>query len=198
MKKFKGVPQPKPPQNYGKTIGWIMGAILILSTFGFILGNTTNNDTTTTYNGYAIEATPEGLFVNIAGRRVSFSTYPDAISDLKPDQAIVDLVKNTRALVITYNPNEERPELFGGAQYALEQELTDTYVMRALTNATGYELPELTCANATALAPVLYYVSGNTTRYTLKNNCIIGEVTIAEDVNLLKDAFLYSYYGVFP
>ncbi len=196
MKKFKGIKPHEPYKPPSKAIFWTLAGIMILSTLGFIIGNTNNATSAITYNGYTIEATTTGLLVTIEGQLIPFTYYPDSLLALKPSDEIVNLLKNNRVLVVTYNPAEERPELFGGAQYTLEKQLPEKFIIRALTNASGYPLPELSCANATPLAPVLYYVSGNSTGYRYTNGCIIGEAVIAEDITRLQDALAYSTYGI--
>lgn len=197
MKKFKGIKPAKPRKNYGKIAGWILGFILIFSTFGFIFNYTTDQTTNYTYNGYTLRITPEGLTIDFDDRSVVFTNYPESVINYRPTSEITNLIRNSQALIVTYNPNEENPEPFGLAQFSLEQDL-NTYVVRALTNSTGYALSEFSCTNSTLYVPVLFYKTGNKTSYYQTGNCIIGEVAIAEDALRLKDALLYDLNGVFP
>ncbi len=197
MKKFKGIRPAPPRRNYSKIAGWIIGFILVFSTFGFIFSYTNDQTTNYVYNGYTIQITTEGLALDLDDQRLIFTNYPESVIDYRPTPEITSLIRNSQALIVTYDPAEENPEPFGLTQFSLEQDL-NTYVIRALTNNTGYALSEFSCSNSTLYVPVLFYKTGNKTSYYQDGNCIIGEVAIAEDTLRLKDALLYDLNGVFP
>ena len=198
MKKFKGHKKRKTKENYGKHIVIMLAALMVLSTLGYLVGQNNSSVSSVTYNGYAIEVTQYGLRVTIDDKETYFTYYPDTVAYLKPDEQILNLVKNSKVITVVYDPEEDNPEMFGGVQYQLEQDFVkdNKFVIRGLTKSEGYNLPELDCVNATATVPVLKYMTGNATGYKMEGNCIIAEGIVPSDMIQLKDALIYGYYGV--
>lgn len=197
MKKFKGIKRPRKKRDYSKAMVWVLAGIMILSVAGFLGGE---GDTTSavTYGDHVITSNANGLSMDVDGRDVSFTYYPGTVTDLVPDEIILDQLKLARVVTVTYDPATEDAEYFGFAQFSLEQAFSGEgkYVIRALTNSSGFGLPELGCANATAQSPVILFQLGNNTGFHKVNDCIIGEAYSGLDIVQLRDALLYGYYGV--
>ena len=78
-----------------------------------------------------------------------------------------------------------------------ELQKTNKYIQSGKTkNTTTYNLPIITCDNATEFVPVIYFKDSNITKFTLENNCIIGESNSREGFLALKDRLLYALFDV--
>jgi len=165
---------------------------------GGFLGNNNSTTSAVTYGDYVITTQTDGLHMDVEGKDVTFTYYPGTVTDLVPDGISLDQLKLARVITVTYDPNTEDAEYFGFAQFSLEQAFSGEgkYVIRALTNTTGYGLPELGCTNATAQSPVILFQLGETTGFHKVKDCIIGEGISGVSIVQLRDALLYGYYGV--
>ena len=56
--------------------------------------------------------------------------------------------------------------------------------------------PVLSCDDATEFVPVVYFKSGNFTKISLENNCILAEAAAHADVIRLKDRLVYGILGI--
>ncbi|MDO8660285.1 MAG: hypothetical protein Q7K43_00200, partial [Candidatus Woesearchaeota archaeon] len=111
--------------------------------------------------------------------------------------ALLQTIKDSPVIAITYDSNSTLVETLAEAQYRLEQELSYSQisVVRGLTNSMG-SVPKITCSNATSTTPVILLQEGNQTRFTQESNCIIAEGFSQEDIIRIAERIIYSFLGV--
>ena len=98
----------------------------------------------------------------------------------------------------TYDLNSTYKEAIALAQHQMELTLSayDIYVRKGFTANNTYNLPIITCNNATFNVPVVYFKQGNATSIHDESNCIIAEASTNADFIKAKDRLLYGILGV--
>ncbi|MEM4263786.1 MAG: hypothetical protein QW666_02735 [Candidatus Woesearchaeota archaeon] len=176
-------------------------AIMVLSTFGFMLSYETSGGQKQEYNGHKLIITEQGIKAKINDKDLYFTYFPTQLEDINMTSNIKDVLKNMKMITITYNPDSEWAEAMAEIQYQAEQtipEYTDIYVARGVTKAkeNEYTIPEVTCNNATAGAPVLELADGNSTEMIQKENCIIATAESENDFYKVYERILYTILGI--
>jgi hypothetical protein len=175
----------------------VIAAIMVLSVISFALTFSAPTEKLK-YRNYKFVRTSAGFQTTVNDVKVSFANFPTDLEDLElPEEAKTAL--QARVLWLSYDPQDEYSQEIADAFYYLDQVLGTVrkqYAQRGLTSSTGYTLPEITCANATAAVPVLMLQSGNETTFSYENNCIIATAATRREVPLLSDRILYQSLGV--
>lgn len=176
-------------------------AIMILSTFGFILSYSTSERQKQEYNGYKFIITELGMKTEVNDKEIYFNYFPTQLEDINLTEPVKNLLTNIKVITVTYDPNSDYATGMAEAQFLAEQgfqEYAGVYVTRGLTDTKqgNYTTPELTCLNATASNPVLEFKESNTTRIEFKNNCILAYASSENDFSRLYERILYSLLGI--
>ena len=175
-------------------------AIMVLSAFGFMMSyRTKQKGATEVYNGVELTQTRQGLMMEVNENAVYFNYHPKDLESINMTDNIQSILANTKALIITYDPDSEFAPVMGEIQFDMEQQLLDTekvYLARGLTNATGYTVPEFTCSNATESMPAVYLKKGEKSELMLDNNCIILTASTEPELQMFYTRILYTIFGV--
>jgi len=134
----------------------------------------------------------------IDGKNREFYTLPQQAELIEADQAAIDALKSTRMLYITSDPNSTLKQSIALAEFEIGNIFIEEgiYATHAFTTENEFGAMQLTCDNATAAVPVIYFTNSTETKISYENNCIIIEST--SDFNMLsvRDRLLYGYYGI--
>lgn len=175
-----------------------IAAIMVISVIGFALTFATPTEQLE-YNGYKFARTSQGLQTKVNGIRLTFYYYPAEIADIPfPDEA-KQTIEGSKVLWFSYDPNDLYAPEIADVFFYIEEALAavkDVYAQRGLINSTGYDLPEITCANATSTVPVLIMRQGNETKIEASQNCVIVNAAIVNDVYKAGDRLLYQAFNV--
>lgn len=177
-------------------------AIMVLSTFGFILSyETGGGGQKQEYKGHKLIITEQGTKTKINDKSLYFTYFPTQLEDINISTTLKDTLKSMKMITITYDPSAEWAGTMADIQYQAEQtipEYTDIYIARGVTKAEGsdYTIPEITCKNATTGAPVLELIEGNATEITQKGNCIIATADSENDFYRIYERILYLLVGL--
>ena len=173
--------------------------VMVFSTFGFILSESTGNAQTFSYQGKSFVLTEEGLFTLINNKKIFFTSLPDRLESVDVEDSVKKIFKESPVITISYDPNSEDAELLGYAQYSFEDrsiKIGKPIVINALTNAQNFSLPEITCANSSQTSPVLVFEKSNTSSAQLKNDCVIVKYSSQQDLLEVIDKLVYIVAGV--
>ncbi|MBI4145285.1 hypothetical protein HY493_03695 [Candidatus Woesearchaeota archaeon] len=179
-----------------RILSWIIVILMVLSVAGFYVGST-GDGKTQRYNGIKFTSTPRGVFAAIDGVRYGFTFFPSQVESIPADPGVAALVRGPY-LVVTYDPASNHSQSMAAAQYYLAEVLgsRNTYVQPAVTEDDSYNLPLLSCVNATATEPVLLLGEGDETSITIKDSCITAAAAAGEDVLRIQDKILFIALGV--
>lgn len=175
-------------------------AIMVLSAFGFVMSyQTSQAEKLKPYNGYKFTGTPQGFMTKINDNEFYFKYYPGDIEAINTSVSFKDALKNKKVISVTYDPDSEFASLIAELQFDMEQKFSkygSIFLTKGLTNATGYTLPEVTCADATEESPVIYFKKGEKSDITAENSCIILEAETEPAMNAYYTKILYVLFGV--
>ena len=178
-------------------MGLFIAFIMIVSVIGFALSFATPTEKVK-YGGYTFTRTSQGWHAIIDDVRATFIYPPTQLEYIDLPSAATPAL-GSRVIWVTYDPYGADPQQIADVFYYIDDVLTtikDTYVQRGLVNNTDYQLPEITCANATAAVPVILIVRGNETMINYNDNCLTATAETARDVYQVGDRILYQALGV--
>jgi len=179
---------------------YFMGFIMIGSLFGIIFlgfrsGGRSSN--TISYNNF--DFTNRGTFwtTEIGGIPLAATFLPTDLELILVDNAAINKLKNKLQIDTTSAFNDSFAEGIALAQFQILPELSKfTIFLRAGFTTTQNNFPIITCDDATATVPVIYFKSANFTKISLENNCILAEASSNADVLRLKDRLVYGILGI--
>ena len=173
--------------------------IMVLSILGIMVGETSPSGSKIKYNDFTFFRVQDGFMTKINKKDVRFSYFPSDLENITIDPAIKDNFNNINMVYLTYNPNQPAVQAIANVLYSLKPILDDffnIYSANSMTVNNTYNLPVITCANATSTVPVIDFRESNSTQLLFEDNCIIFEASSASDFVLLKDRLLYSLFGI--
>ncbi len=195
---LKYVPFRPRGMEYKQFIGLFIIGIMVLSTIGLIVVNYTDNAAVTKleYNDFTFRLANNQYFARIDGIEHGFVFFPGDLEFI----AIPDDVKallQSPVLTVTYDPQSNISENLGEAQYYFEVQLSDIkMIQRSLTNSSGTELPQASCADATDAQPVVDLRLSGVSGIKAEGNCIIVNSLDAYDLYQQTERIIYSVLGV--
>jgi len=177
-------------------VGVVIAAIMILSTFGFVLNYATEQNKTERHNGIKYQLSGNYVVAQVNGQTLQFSHFPSQLTSLAADD-VAPLLQSP-VFYITSDPQDPYAKDIDTVDYYLTTilpKVKQTYPMVAFTNATGYSRPEVGCSNATASVPVVYLHYGNSTGLTRNGYCIDASARTPNDIYTLNDKMLFIILG---
>ena len=170
--------------------------IMVGSVIGYMFGR--NSSESFKYNGYKFLRRDNKLVLKINKIEFGFDYFPSSVEDIEISSEILDRLSGVIEIDSTYDNSSKWKEGISVVQYDLERyfEITGTYFIKGLTDENDYGLPVITCENATAKTPVLYFKESNQTKIWLDDNCVIAEAKSEIDFIRIKDRLLYGLLGV--
>ena len=175
----------------------VIAFIMVSSVIGFMFGREEQN--TVEYNKIKFYQKNFLWATKINGQEVVFHNFPTAVEYLNISDDIYTKIKSTLEIDSTYDQNNSYVEEIAGIQYELEMVLNNffnIYLRKGLTDENKYNLPMITCDDATPVVPVLYFKTGNRTEVYLENNCIIAEAKNGVDLLKIKDRIILGLLGI--
>lgn len=187
-------------------IGVVMSVLMLSSLLGFLGNNNSDTDT----NKFTLELSNEkyqfirkqdsvgNLYYEVSSDNVNFNVFyiPDQIT-LEINQTIIDQIKNTYFFYMTFDPDEEDLTYVDYLRFDLRNNIPQTkYIQDAILKESDvYNLPIITCVNATLQTPVIVLKQSNSTNINSKDNCINLEF---EQYQLLqiRDLLVYLMHGI--
>ncbi len=197
MKKVRELKKNKDSKTVQKVIiGGLIAFIMVFSILGFF-SNNYNQTKKMNYNGFNFYITSKGMFLKYDGRPIQFQYYPASLENMSYNDNINNLLRSAKQIYVTSDANDTLVQPIGAVKYLFASTMASVskYVQNSYTtNATG--LPVITCANATADTPVIYFYTSNETSISLQNNCV--KITAYDQNGFLsaENRILYGFLGV--
>jgi hypothetical protein len=171
--------------------------IMISSILGFVWTNITTNNYE--YKGHKFKLQGNSFILNINNKQINTNYLPNDIENIEISKEIKLKIKNNPMLYLSFDTDSKNIDYMDKARFELTNELqkTNVYAISGkTTNSTNYNIPIITCKNATTHVPVIYLKNGNTTQFSIKDNCIIAESSSKEGFIALKDLIIYTVFNV--
>lgn len=178
----------------------VMAIFIVIIMTSSIIGFMWNSsDETFKYKEYQFGRQGDYFTLNLDKKQLNFYYFPSDIQDINFSYELKYKLENSQMIYFTFNPESKHIIYLDKARFDLTTELqkTNIYIQSGkIKNTTNYNLPIITCDNATEFVPVVYFKDSNITKFTLENNCIIGESNSREGFLALKDRLLYALFDI--
>ena len=187
----------------------IFGVILLVSSLGGVVlyGNNNPQSNKITLNisnkNYEFTRNQQNSLVyyslDIDNKKVNFYYLPYEVEYINISPEIVDSIKESNQLYLTFNPEDQESLRFIDlVRFDLSETLSNKYLINGILEKNNelYRLPYLNCENATEFTPVIKFIESNTTEVFKKDNCINIKSRAAGFIKI-RDKIIYSLYGVF-
>ncbi len=150
------------------------------------------------YNGVSFVNNGNIWIAKINGNEAAFSFLPGEVENINMSYDISQRLQNKFEIDATYDLNSTYKEPIALAQHQMGLTLAayNIFVRKGFTTNNTFNLPIITCDNATINVPVVYFRHGNATNINVDNNCIIAEASSNADFIRVKDRLLYGMLGV--
>lgn len=172
--------------------------IMVFSIFGFILSYTSGEESVK-YKDYKFVQTPQGWLSIIDDKRFFFSFTPQEVEYFVTDE-LKQFLKDKNDLTLSYSPKDFYSSTITEIALKLYQDLPKIKEINlnfGLTNNTGYDLPLVTCTNASTENPVLVFEENDfNASVKIENNCIKLKYTTQLELLQQGDAIFYTLAGI--
>jgi hypothetical protein len=179
---------------------YFIAFIMISSVFGVIFYGYSGGGTEVSYNEFIFLREEGGnkWSTEIDGKQMFFDYFPTEVEQTNVSAEIINKLSNTVEIDVTYDVNSSKKEVFAYVGYDMQQQLANKniYVRLGFLTESEYDVPIISCADATAIVPVLYLKESNGTKVYAQGNCIIVEAGGDFDFIRLKDRILFSIFGI--
>lgn len=183
-----------------KKWGLILFIVLIMigTSFSFVFFGFSPVTEKVKYNKISFVNNGNIWIARIDGKEAAFSFLPKDVESISASEDISGRLRNKFEIDATYDLNNTYKESIALAQHQMGLTLAayGIFVRKGFTTDNTFNLPVITCNDATANVPVVYFKHGNSTNIKLNNNCIIAEASKNEDFIKAKDRLLYGILGV--
>ena len=194
-RKFRPV-EEQPKKKSKKTLYTvIIAGIMILSVIGFTA--TQSSSQTVKYGSYTFKLEGQKWTAKINNQKFSFYYLPSELSYINSTN--IYNLGYIKSVYLTFNPNQKYLQVIDLIRFELAENMfnLEIYPVQAvILNNSLYNLPIITCLNATQFVPVIEFRESEYTEIINQNNCIILNSASESDFIKLKDLLLYKILGV--
>ena len=181
-------------------ISIIVACLMIASIGGYAILNNSSSTNDATYGDYnfKIVQSSDGSTVyrtSINGKYQDFLYFPSEVSRINITSEVYNKIKNSQAIIITFDPNETSDNLvfIDIMRYNLQNKVSKPIYFGVTNTSSTYPLQVISCANATNYMPfLLLNISATTSIVANKENpnCIILNGKL-RDITALSDRMAY-------
>ena len=178
---------------------YFIAFIMITSVIGFLYGTDTGDGNTSVKEaGYKFVRKGAFWSTFIDKKEALFSRLPSEVSSIQMPADIAEKLKGTLEIDFTYDINDTNSREIAEAFYYFGKGLDfnfNKYARVGLLENSTFNMPIITCQDATAAVPVVLFRTGNETRIFAEGECIIAEGE-QYSFSALKDRMLYGMFGI--
>ncbi|MBU0980444.1 MAG: hypothetical protein KJ709_06555 [Nanoarchaeota archaeon] len=149
------------------------------------------------YGKYKFTAREDAFYTSIDGKQFRFYHTPELAENVTFDTAAKDKIFGSRMILVSFEPSED--PVFDLVRFELSQEMPELFSVFVASGIAleddRYDLPVISCLNATEYVPVIMLLPSNESSVTIDDDCIA--ISGSEDGLLLaKDRLMYSLAGI--
>ncbi len=188
----------KKEKNRGKFFSIFIVVIMSMSILGFLIGSGGDSQQKLKYNGINFIRSGDNWIVSVSNTQLIFDYFPEEVEYIIISSELVDRI-GTLQVDLTYDINDSFKDAIALSIYSLQQNIgavSNAYLRQGLTTDNEFNLPVITCDDATEFVPVMYFKQSNETKVYLENDCIIIEADSEIDFLRVKDRLLYGYFDI--
>ncbi|MEM4755873.1 MAG: hypothetical protein QW594_01955 [Candidatus Woesearchaeota archaeon] len=179
--------------------------LMISSILAVVTYNQEQQATALEYNGFNFiqQQTKDGLFwsIKINKKQFLFQWHPSQLEEI-PFTSTKPLLTESQKIAIS-SPN---PKSLGETQandlaygiYMLDNHLKaiGKEVVHGLSDATGFDIPKITCEDASPQMPVIVFMYANQTAVSVEQNCILLIGRSSTELLMISERMQYELLGV--
>lgn len=187
-------------QRRRKLMVGFMALILISSVFAVIFFGFSSGGTTSSlkYNGLKFVRQGDTWVTNLNGVPAVFSFFPADVEfiDLSPETA--GMLRDKLEIDATVDVNNTFIKDISLAVFQMKSQFGNynVFIRNGFTTENEFNLPKITCEDATPSVPVVYFREGNETRIYRNESCVIVEADNNLDFGRAKDRLVYGAFGI--
>ncbi|MAG91277.1 hypothetical protein CMO83_01210 [Candidatus Woesearchaeota archaeon] len=188
--------EKKEKKKWGTIMFLIFIMVGLTSSFVFFGFSPTSNKVK--YNDLTFRTNGNVWVAQINGVNAAFSFLPTDVEGIFAFDDFSSLLQNKFEIDATYDFNSSFREPIALAHYQMGLTLNsyNIFLRQGFTANNTFNMPIITCDDATSNVPVVYFKYGNTTNIHLEGSCVIAEASTNADFIRLKDRLLYGILGV--
>lgn len=183
-----------------KRWGLILFIIFVVmgTSFSFVFFGFSTVTEKVKYKGISFTNNNNVWIAKITGKYAAFSFLPGDVEGIFAFNDSLARLQNKLEIDSTYDLNSTFAQSIALAQHqlGLTLETYNIYLRKGFTTNNSFNLPVITCDDATATVPVVYFKYGNSSSIHLSDNCVIAEASTNTDFIKVKDRILYGMLGV--
>ena len=174
--------------------------IMIGTSFSFIFYGLSPVSDKIKYNGYTFTFVPsQNIWIaKIQGRDAAFSFLPKDVETVSLLDDSIKKLQSKLEIDATYAPNSTYREAIALAQHQMGLTLAQysVFVRKGFAANNTFNLPVITCDDATALAPVIYFKKSETSSQIIEGSCITLNLRSRDEAHVIKDMILLGVLGL--
>jgi len=201
--KFKQRKKKKEKSNFfskQNIMSIFIVVIMTSSVIGLMWSQSSENEQS--YNGYKFSRVGNKWLTEVNKAVYEFDFLPASLEDIPVDEGLNEKISNSGMIFLTFNPNSTNLPVIDVVRLELTMKLPEVTELFGVTSAVTeningtYDLPVITCVNASSTIPVIELMYDNETRIDIDSNCIklIGYQPL--DLLALKDRLMYQLLGI--
>lgn len=174
-----------------------LSALMVFSIAGVYIGSTTTGGQQFTYNGFEFafdQQSGGSLITEVDGATYRFYTYPDVAQRFSVPEGFIENLRRVDAAAITFTPDALNAQYLDLVRFDLASTLPRSAV-GVVEPSPAYDLPRITCANATLAGPIILLNVSPQTSFSGSDRCLVLNANMTGFIEL-RDSLLYRYLGV--
>jgi hypothetical protein len=181
-------------------LGLVIVVVMISSVFAFGMMNSSSGGAgDLKYNGYNFKYS-DGLFIlKMDDKVMSFLYHPKELDNINLSNSIKTRLRNTVQIDATSNIEDLYKNEIAVSQLYLQETLSMAgykFVRIGFTTETEYENEVITCQDATAVVPVLFYKDSEETEIIESEGCILIKGSDSRDFHRITAKIIYVSLGI--
>ena len=178
---------------------FIIVAVMVLSSFGMILEQSSNSDAKRRYNGYSFVRTENGWLTTVNKKQIEFYHAPDELDAINISQSVRDALSGKIQIGLTSDEGDHLNRTIALMEYIYTETLKEASNKYATTGFIGnntYGKPVFSCEQATDNAPVIYFMKSKEPSIKAEGNCVIVTAETDYEMVVMSERLLYYMIGI--
>lgn len=173
----------------------IIIALMVFSGFAIVTSNLSSKSQFD-YNDFQFQNANNRWYTTINGQQIDFHFHPSELENI--NSTSLDFLDSPQ-IYVTFNP-QTQSQYLDLSRLKFNNFLVqflNSYSVNGISQLSGdYDLPLITCQNATSSTPVMIYQKGNQTQIIKESNCLYLTARTDTDFLRLTERVMYSLAGV--
>ncbi len=150
------------------------------------------------YNGVELFQSGDGIATKVDGQVIGLTYFPSELEDVDAGN-ITRTLESSRMVYATSDPDSSIATAISGTEFDINRVLKagrSSFLAPVFTKENLYNKSIITCSDATAFVPVLFFnFTNSTTKVSEEDGCITINVASESDLNKVRDRVLYELLG---